>query len=143
MKAQIFIIVLALTVVLTSCGKNDGVAPINPNGDSELALLMRDMFDEAMRMKGQIEKGKIPKIVKQFKEMHTAEATEPDKVAMPIYKTFTDAYHESLTALEQASSQNAHQAFNGVVQSCMNCHQAMCPGPIVKIEKLWVEGVGR
>ena len=38
----------------------------NPNGDSELALLMREMFDDGMRMKEQIEKGDKLEVLAKF-----------------------------------------------------------------------------
>ena len=34
----------------------------NPNGDSELALLMREMFEDGMRIKEQIMKGEEPEV---------------------------------------------------------------------------------
>jgi|AntRauTorckE5430_2_1112549.scaffolds.fasta_scaffold09261_5 hypothetical protein len=37
-------------------------APINPNGDSELALLMPAMYEEADRMNKAIERGEQPEI---------------------------------------------------------------------------------
>lgn len=139
-NGSVFLFLVGMIFSLESCqNQNNGVAPINPNGDSELALMMRDMFEEAMAMKKEIDQGEKPKAIKRFEAMHTAEATEPEKVAMPIYATFTDAYLESLNALKNASIDETPKAFNGVVQSCMNCHQAMCPGPIVRIEKLWVD----
>ena len=44
--------------------KREVPAVINPNGDSELALLMRDMFEDGMRLKEQIAKGEQPDILK-------------------------------------------------------------------------------
>jgi len=29
--------------------------------------------------------------------------------------------------------------FQGLVESCMNCHRAFCPGPIVRIKKLYLK----
>ena len=135
----VFFILFLGIIILAACKKNDGVAPINPNGDSELALLMRDMFDETLEMKNQIDAGKKPDVKNWFKNMTTVEATEPEKVAMPIYSAFSKSYHERLADFEKASVGEMHKTFNGVVQSCMTCHQAMCPGPMVRIEKLWVE----
>ncbi len=133
------VIVCLAIYILAACTNSDKVAPINPNGDSELAILMRNMFDDAMRMKKAIESGDRVKVLEKFKKMHTAAATEPEKVASPMYKVFTDAYYESLTTLENVKLGETAQAFNSMVQSCMNCHQAMCPGPMVRIEKLWID----
>lgn len=136
-----FVMLFAVIVMLGACQqeKNDGVAPRNPNGESELALLMLDMLQDGMRMKAEIEAGKLPKIVKEFEEMHTAAATEPEKVKSPTYKSFTAAYHASLQALKDANLGETTDAYNRMVQSCMNCHQVMCPGPMVRIEKMYIE----
>ena len=112
---------------------------VNPNGDSELALLMRDMFDEGMALKQQIKEGKKPKLISSFETIHSAKATEPEKAASPEYKVYADAYLASLNALKSASLDDAPQAYNGMVQSCMACHSALCPGPKVKIKKLFIK----
>lgn len=112
------------------------VAPINPNGDTELALLMREMFDDAMRMKTQIQNDEPPKVRKHFTTMLTAEATEPEKAASPEYKTFANTHLALLKALEKAPASEAESVYRSLVESCMSCHRAMCPGPMVRIKKL-------
>jgi HAMP domain-containing protein len=140
MKTGVFISLFTVSVLLACAGeKKCDVQPLNPNGDSELALLMRDMFDDAMRMKLEIMNGQRPQIIKEFEQLHTAEATQPEKVATSMYTTFATNYQNSIQALKNAELGQTSQAFNELVQSCMTCHKAMCPGPIVRIEKLWVE----
>ena len=112
----------------------------NPNGDSELALLMREMFEDGLRIKEQIEKGEKPDILKKFEAIHTAEATEPEKAASETYKNFADSYLTALNGLQNADSDELFDAYQGMVQSCMSCHQALCPGPMVRIKKLYLEG---
>ena len=112
--------------------------PLNPNGDSELALLMRDMFDDGMRMKQEILDGKKPKVLKKFEAIHTAEATEPEKAESDAFKIMADVYLASLKDLKNASKEERYERYQNVVQSCMSCHQAMCPGPIVKIKKMYL-----
>ena len=111
-------------------------APLNPNGDSELALLMREMYEDGMRMKSQIEKGEQPKIIKKFEAIHTAKATEPEKAASEKYKVFANSYLATMDALQNASPDEANVLYKGMVESCMNCHRSMCPGPIVRIKNL-------
>jgi hypothetical protein len=36
------------------------------------------------------------------------------------------------------SHDNLSETFNIMVDNCMNCHQKMCPGPMVKIKKLYI-----
>ena len=107
--------------------------------DSELTLLMREMFDESLKMKKRIEKGKLPKKVKDFELILTAKATEAKKTESESYKVFAEEYLKSLEALRNANLGEAKEIFNGMVQSCMNCHVGICPGPMVKIKKLYVE----
>ncbi len=113
------------------------VGPINPNGDSELALLMRAMFDDGMRMKAQIKKGEKPKAQIDFEKIFTAEATEPDKVATEEFHAFATSYVESMKALENAEPEEADGIYRGMVESCMNCHKAFCPGPTMRIKKMY------
>ncbi|MFK8102304.1 MAG: hypothetical protein AB8G15_07265 [Saprospiraceae bacterium] len=108
----------------------------NPNGDSELTLLMRTMFDDAMRMKQSVAEGEVPKVLATFKAIHTAEATEPDKAKSETFKNFANAYLATVEALQQATPAEVKDIYEGMVASCMSCHRAMCPGPMVRIKKL-------
>jgi hypothetical protein len=112
-------------------------APINPNGDSELALLMRAMYEEADRMKKAIERGEQPKITLDYDKILTAEATEPEKAASPTYKVHAQSYLQTLKALETAELAEAKVLFDKMVDSCMGCHTALCPGPKTRIKKLY------
>ena len=129
--------------------KNDGLVPssINPNGDSELALLMRAMFDDGMRIKEQIKQGVTPTLVEEFKQIHTAQPT-PGKekdVNTPTFKAFATAYLDALESLKNLSNDHPEknvQKFNHLVSTCMNCHKAVCPGPMVRIKKLYLPEEG-
>lgn len=111
--------------------------PINPNGDSELALLMRAMYEEAERMKSAIENGEKPEITLDYKAILTAEATEPEKAASDTYKVHAQSYLQTLKALENADVAKAKMLFEDMVDSCMGCHTALCPGPKARIKKLY------
>lgn len=110
--------------------------PINPNGDSELALLMREMFEEAQLLKEQIENGEPIEININHAEILTANATEPEKVASPEYKVFADAYLQSIINLQSATTKEVDSLYGTMVVNCMACHQVICPGPMAKIKKL-------
>jgi len=109
---------------------------INPNGDSELALLMRDMYNEAERLKTQVENGEEVSISLDHERILTAHATEPDKAASPEYKAFAKSYLQSLESLQAANASQLQSQFDNVVANCMACHQSLCPGPMVRIKKL-------
>lgn len=140
MKKSLISSAIIMSVIWLGCNdspKNtSGI--INPNGDSELALLMRQMFDEGMVTKQQIIEGEVPEIKVEYVKMHTAQATEPEKVARPEYATFAKACEQAAEDLEVAEVSQRVDAYQSLVATCMNCHQAMCPGPMVKIKKLYL-----
>lgn len=137
-----FSLLIFLTFTCSDANTADSSLPPiqpNPNGDSELALLMRDMFNDGMRMKQQIEKGDQLEVLKKFEEIHTAQATEPEKAASPKFKMYADAYLNMIEQLKVSSPEDTKVLFNGLVESCMNCHRALCPGPMVRIKKMYLK----
>lgn len=145
MKIHFTFFILSLMLLVFACADIDSskssLPPIqpNPNGDSELALLMRDMFDDGMRMKGQIENGDKLEVVGKFDKIHTAQATEPEKAASEKYTRYSYVYLDILEQLKVSSEEDTRILFQGLVESCMNCHRAMCPGPMVRIKKLYLK----
>lgn len=117
--------------------------PLNPNGDSELALLMRAMYEDGEKMKEHLESGKIPKPSTDVEALLTAEATEPDKVATQEYKAFAESYIAITASLKEADAESAPELYKNMVDMCMTCHQSMCPGPMVRIKKLYTDLVIR
>ncbi len=111
--------------------------PINPNGDSELALLMRDMFEESDSLKQLVADGKSLTGLKKYKDIHSAVPTDP-AVKGPVFEAFAQAYVASINELESADSASIFK-FNSMVDKCMNCHTEFCPGPKKRIKKLYIE----
>ncbi len=112
---------------------------VNPNGESELALLMREMFDDGMRIKDLLLSGEAPQILIDYLAIHTAQATEPEKVATTEYAAYADAYGASVEALLTASDgEGRAHAYQAMVATCMGCHQVMCPGPMDRIKKMYL-----
>jgi len=109
---------------------------INPNGDSELALLMRAMFDEVQSIKKQIANGEPVAVNLDHGKILTAHATDPDKAGSDEYKAFADIYLQTMKKLETAAPDELVSVYESVVQNCLSCHKALCPGPVVKIVKL-------
>lgn len=110
--------------------------PLNPNGDSELALLMRAMYDEAEQIKQQINSGDSITLSLDHEKILTAHATEPDKAASPEYKAFAKTYLQAVKSLTTASPSQRINVYDNLVSNCISCHKALCPGPIIKIKKL-------
>jgi hypothetical protein len=134
-------VVFFLLLGLSSCShdaKEQAKKPsLNPNGDSELALLMRDMFTESDSLKQLVLDGKQLSGLKKYQEIHSAVPTDPD-ASGPMFEAFATSYIESIKALE-ASDSTAIFNFNNMVDQCMNCHTEFCPGPKKRIKKLYIQ----
>jgi hypothetical protein len=111
--------------------------PINPNGDSELALLMRDMFEESDSLKQLVVDGKPLTGLKKYQDIHSAIPTDPT-VNGPVFEAFAEAYINSIKELESADSSSVFN-FNQMVDQCMSCHTEFCPGPKKRIKKLYIQ----
>ena len=129
---------LIIAFVYTSCNSSQST-PLNPNGDSELAVLMREMYEDGLKMKKQVKVGGVPTPTIDHSKMLTAEPTEPNKIATPEYATFTESYLQILQSMKNADRNSANGIYTSMVDLCKSCHQSLCPGPIVKIDKLYLD----
>jgi cytochrome c556 len=131
----IFTVILALACTSDTGKETDGNFT-NPNGTSELAILMNDLYKEAEIAKQQIARGEVPEFKLDAEKILTAAATEPDKVASQTYKAFAGSYIESVKMLKNASPDKVAEHYKIMTTACMNCHNAICPGPTKRIRKL-------
>lgn len=143
-----------LTVVLAVCalsfsdctnnseeGKS-GSAPkdtiINPNGSSELSLLMRQMQDSVAELKKLIEEGKqLGDFRLQFRELLTATPTD-SSMKIGQYNDFAGNFFSSLGMVYQSEEGSVVEKYNEMVNACVDCHSEYCPGSIKKIRKLLI-----
>ena len=135
-------VTVATTIIVLSCSTEKQTPPaagnfINPNGSSELAVLMNELFMEAETAKQKIALGEKPNWKVDAKKILSAVATEPEKVASPEYKAFAASYIESVKMLKKCSPAEAPERFKMMATACMNCHNALCPGPRKRIKKLF------
>lgn len=110
---------------------------INPNGDSELALLMRQMYYDADSIKQNIinDNGNVTdEFITALEKVHTANPTDPN-VKTPEFEAFNKLIITQAKAT-QADVNDKISGFNAIVSRCIDCHQSFCPGPIVRIKKL-------
>lgn len=139
MMKKIFVLLpLCCLLLWQACSdeKSATTSPLNPNGDSELALLMRQMFDDGMRVREQIKNGQSVEIQVDFEKILTAKATNPEKMQPAEYPHFAGSYVEAMKALRDAPANEVQERYTAVVATCMNCHENTCPGPTVRIKKL-------
>ena len=121
-----------------SCDSEDvEVSATNPNGDSELALLMRKMYRDADSIKQLIvnQEGSITnEFIAELELVHSAIPTD-STVKTPEFEAFNRLLINQAKELQKNSEDNVEE-FNRLVNRCIDCHQSFCPGPIKKINKL-------
>jgi hypothetical protein len=108
----------------------------NPNGASELAVLMREMEKQAEIWNGEIEKKEsvLSPVPASFYTLKTAAVTKP-AMKNENYDAFADDFINFSEALVKVPAEERTNAYNSMINGCMNCHTQMCPGPMVRIKK--------
>ena len=119
--------------------EGESCAPLNPNGDSELALLMRKMAklneDNAAALRGG--KALVPYDGSFEKVIYTAERSM--KVEEEFYQGMAKSYIGHLNKLYAAGPEEDKVVLhNNVVQACQDCHSQTCRGPLKRIDKMMV-----
>lgn len=129
---------LSVFLVITACNSSSSNDRLYPNGSSELALLMRDMYEESEKIKKQLQNGENISTKALYSNMLTVEATEPDKQASELYQHMSADFIRRWESLK-TEHEGISDTYTSMVQSCMNCHAAMCPGPMVRIKNLYLD----
>lgn len=109
---------------------------VNPNGDSELALLMREMGTESDSIRAALLRGEEHPVWSRLQQLHSATPTD-STVTGPVFEGFAEAFIHAVKQFELSDSLKTKH-FNGVVDACMFCHQEFCPGPMKRIAKLYI-----
>ncbi len=118
-------------------------APANPPQEltppSELALMMRAMAAHADSVKAAVNRGDdLPRYPKAFKNLPKAEPTKGMHIDPITFPTFAKDYQNKLGRLYKVKGSERQQAYNALVQSCANCHGTHCPGPLMRIKKMYI-----
>jgi cytochrome c553 len=112
----------------------------NPNGASELAMLMRSMVADLEKGKQALEKGEaLEPMWPRHRKMRCSWPTDPSD-RNEAFDAMAVTYLAQVKALD-AKPANLRAAFNRVVAACQACHENSCPGPIEKIASLKVAEV--
>lgn len=144
MKAIFYLFILTMffsckekdTSVLSNTDKMEDLVMYEP---SELATLMLEMYDANQDWKAAILKGNVPSsFPEKYKEMHTAQSVN-ESAGGEFYKSMTTNYLNAIEDLTNATPENAQEKYNNMVNVCIQCHQQICPGPIMKINKLIID----
>ncbi|MDQ3051474.1 MAG: hypothetical protein M3Q95_11355 [Bacteroidota bacterium] len=111
----------------------------NPNGSSELAVLMRDMQVYSNKAKADVKSGKSPApYPTAFDKIHTARISEGMSKS-EFYKSFADLYVMSVKNYATSTPAIRIETYNNMVSACLACHSQHCPGPVPAIKKLMIE----
>lgn len=109
--------------------------PLNPNGDSELALMMRAMAKWTESTKQYVERKEMPTNFPDFSALTTAKSTDStlDRVTFNVYAAnWLMAYSKFKLSAEEDRLAN----FNRIVNTCAGCHDQFCHGPLKRINKM-------
>ena len=136
-KTWIVICVTSVIMLMVNTSCSDKGKRLNPNGDSELALLMREMYEDGMKTKQQMLDRKEPEVHVKYKNIHTAKSTESLNVDRTTFSPYASAYEIAMDSFIAADASNKVAAYQTMVNACMNCHQTVCPGPKVKIKHMY------
>jgi hypothetical protein len=144
MKKTILLLLLLIPVILwmrdqsTASVATDQTFQQNPNGSSELSLLMRDMQKYTNEAKADIKAGKNPApYPAAFDKIHTAKISDRMEKS-DYYKSFGDLYMMAVKNYATSTPENRVETYNNMVSACMACHSQHCPGPVPVIRKLFV-----
>jgi hypothetical protein len=133
-------LLLLFAVILVNC--NDQPAPptkqkLNPNEESELALLMRDMASRLDSEKIRVNQGLLPGTYPiAFDKIKSAVPTTTKELGTDFIN-YADLYLKRLNEYHSTNEITlVKERYNNLVQSCAGCHQVECPGPLKRIEKM-------
>lgn len=133
MNNRTFVFLLLVSAVVFSAGFT--AQDINPNGSSELSLLMRKMEKQLVDARADVIKGTYKgSYPKEFDQLKTAAPTDAG-TKTENYDIFADLYLSSVKNFVAAKT-NQVQAYDNVVNTCLACHSQHCPGPVGRIKKL-------
>ena len=105
----------------------------NPNGESELAHLMRVFVDNLRDARLLVEAGeKAEPMFPVHRKMRCAWPTNPSE-RDAAYDGRAQGYLTVVSAFDAAPSR---QGFNAIIDSCVACHQVSCSGVIEFIDSL-------
>ncbi len=105
----------------------------NPNGDSELADLMRTFVDDLREVRGQMDaKTPVKKLFPRHRKMRCSWHTDPLS-RNEDYDMRAQGYLAIVQAFDEAPSKSL---YNAMIAGCVSCHTAVCPGPITFISQL-------
>ncbi len=113
-------------------------APLNPNGDSELAIMMRNMALLSEANAAALREGKeLVAYDGSFSGMFQAERSM--KIDDVLFEGMGKSYLATLEQLYKAPPEERVALHNNLIQTCQACHEQSCRGPLKRIDKMLVK----
>jgi hypothetical protein len=128
-----FLIISAIFLGACINSKEEPATIIDPNDTSEMALLMRDMFEKLEVIKDKIENNEdLSKEQLSFAAIHLQEVTDSSFIKEGLIP-MSEGY---IRIINQFNNHPTKENYKSIVNSCINCHISMCPGPLERIDNL-------
>lgn len=109
------------------------VSPRNPNGDSELATLMRRFVDDLRDVRTLVEAGQpVKPLFPVHRTMRCAWPTRPED----RNEKFDERAQGYLAAVFAFDQKPGKDAYNAMIAGCIACHSQSCGGPLDFIDSM-------
>lgn len=123
------IVIGAMALMAMTASQQDN----NPNGSSELSLLMRSMEKQLSDAKAAVLQGTYKGVYpSSFDKIYTAKPTDAN-TKTENFDVFAGVY---INADKAFTANPSIDTYNNVVNTCLACHSQHCPGPVGRIKKL-------
>ncbi len=108
-------------------------SPRNPNGDSELSYLMRQMADDLEAARKAVAAGTRPApLLPIHRRIRCSWPTKLDE-RNAQFDGMAQSYLAAVKTFDETPTQGA---YNAIVQGCVSCHSVSCRGPLDRIDEL-------
>lgn len=130
-----------LLIILFSCSSENETNYVQNDFElykpSEMSALMNHMYELNFQLRSHIINGdSLGVFSSSFERILNANMTE-NKVKDDFFISHANSFLESQRSIYMNQG-NSKDLFNQSVNSCIECHQVKCTGPISKIEKLYI-----
>jgi len=142
---NLLILFLIANLAISACNNNPEIdssssEQMMTGSDAELAIIMRQIHDDAKRLKKQISNSnsigdEAPGYLKEIIGAVTTDST----VEGPVFEAFAQTYINNIQAIYTDTSGSQKDLFNEAIATCIDCHGEFCPGPVKTIKKLYIK----
>lgn len=110
----------------------------DPNNAKPMALMMRQMAQNADSMRAQLQRGEtLDSLRYPFIRFYLAEPTDSSVLEPKFYEN-ARLFQEAYKALFAYPAEQT-KYYNLMIGKCANCHESYCSGPLKKIRKLFID----